>query len=319
MTDATYLYLSRYTQPALIVFGTFGALANQVLFYSRKPLRATSCSLYFRALSLNDLAALYIYVLLQWLVDQYNFDPTKNFDWYCRLKTFLNSGLYTLSPYLVVMACFDRFCTSSTDARLRRIATVRVASYLIPCTCIFVFASYFHIFIWYQLIKTPAYTVCVATNALYTKFFSLFITIFLGLMPPILMLTFCGATLISLRQQRRRVMPVNQLRTRQRDNQLLKMLLLYVICHLILTIPFAVTLLLVVYQQANLSAILILLFRCFVLLFNVNFSTSFYIYTLGTPFYRQELFSLIDSIKGRLHAMIRRTQNYPMPQAVDNL
>ena len=319
MTDATYLYLSRYTQPTLIVVGTFGALVNQVLFYSRRSLRVTSCSLYFRALSLNDLMALYMSVLLQWLVDQYNLDPTQKYDWYCKLKSFLNVGLYTLSPYLVVMACFDRLCTSSTNTRLRRLATVRVASYLIPCTCIFVFASYFHVIIWYQLVKTPTYAVCVISTASYTKFISVFTTIFLGLMPPMLMITLCTTTLISLRRQRRRVMPVNQLRTRQRDTQILKILLVYVICHLIFTIPFAVTLLLVVYQQANLSPSLFLLFRCFTLLFNVNFATSFYIYTLGTPFYRHELFFLINSLKARLQRMIGRIRNHPMPLAVDNV
>ena len=318
MTDPTYLYLSRYTPSTLIVLGTFGALANQVLFNCRRSLRAASCSLYFRALSINDLMALYLFVLLQWLVDQFDIDPTLNYEWYCRMKAFLNSGFITLSPYLLVMACFDRLCTSSTNVRLRRIATVRVASHLILCTCIVVFASYFHMIIGYQLIKTPFYAVCAISTTSYTKFISVFTAIFMGLIPPILMITFSSATLFFVRRQRRLVMPINHLRIRQRDTQLLKMSLLYVICHLIVTMPFAVTLLLVVYQQANLPPSLYSLFRCFTLLLNVNFSTSFYIYTLGTPFYRYELVGLIISIRARMRRMIGRIQINQMPEVVGN-
>jgi hypothetical protein len=109
-------------------------------------------------------------------------------------------------------------------------------------------------------------------------------------------------------------MPVNQARLRQRDNQLLKMLFLYVASNLICTIPFSISLLIVVYELPTPSATSVLLFRLFVLLFNVNFSTSFYIYTLGTPFYRHELFCLIKDIHNRILRMIRVNHNQPIRQ-----
>ena len=306
MSDSIYLNLSRYTQPALIVFGTLGAVFNQILFYKRKPLRTTSCSLYFRALSLNDLLVLYIYVLFQWLADQYGFDPSRQHNWYCKVKSFLNSGLFTLSPYLVVLACFDRLCTSSTNAGLRRIASIRVASYVIPAAVVFVFFAYFHNLVWYQLVVTPYYSICTVVDPTYNKVIPAFLIIFLALLPPILMIIFCGGTFILLRQQRRRVMPVNQVRARQRDNQLLKMLSIYVVSHLICTIPFSVTFVILVYQLGALSPTIVLLFRCFILLFNLNFATSFYVYTLGTPLYRRELYSLIVQMQIVVRKMMRR-------------
>ena len=304
MSDSIYLYLSRYTQPAIIVLGTLGAVFNQILFYKRKSLRTTSCSLYFRALSVNDLLVLYLYVLFQWLTDQYNFNPSLQYEWYCKGKSFINSGLYTLSPYLVVLACFDRLCTSSTNTSLRRIASIRVAFYVIPCTVIFVFAAYFHTLVWYQLIVTPYYSSCTVVNATYGRVIPAFLIIFLALLPPTLMIIFCSITFVLLRQQRRRVMPVNQVRARQRDNQLLKMLFIYVVCHLICTIPFSTTFIILVYQMSYYSPTIILLLRCFVLLFNLNFATSFYIYTLGTPFYRRELYSLIRQMTIGLRKMM---------------
>jgi hypothetical protein len=313
MGDSIYYQLSRYTQPPLIILGTMGAIFNHILFFSRKALRTTSCSLYFRALSANDLLVLYIYVLLQWITDQYGIDPTTEYNWYCKLKTYLNVGLYTLSPYFVVLACFDRLCTSSSNIRLRRLATIRVASFLIPAMVIFVFAAYFHIPIFYLLVNYPTDSVCTIVSPRYTKIYAIFLALFLAVLPPFLMIVLCGTTLIFLRRQRRRVMPINQVRLRQRDNQLLKMLLLYVAFHLICTIPFNVALLIAVYQLPASSPLIILLFRLFILLFNTNFATSFYIYTLGTPFYRHELVCLIKDIKNRFHRMIRRYHNQPRP------
>ena len=123
MADSIYYQLSRYTQLPIIILGSIGAILNQILFFYRKPLRVTSCSSYFRALSINDLLVLYLYVLLQWLADQYGIDPTLKYNWYCKIKSFLTTSLYTLSPYLVVMACFDRLCTSSRNIRFRHLAT----------------------------------------------------------------------------------------------------------------------------------------------------------------------------------------------------
>jgi hypothetical protein len=309
MTDSIYYQFSRYTQPPLIVLGTMGAVFNQILFFCRKPLRTTSCSLYFRALSINDLLVLYIYVLLQWLLDQQGFDPTKSYNWYCKMKQFLTVSLYTLSPYFVVLACFDRLCTSSTNVRLRRIASIRIASYLIPCMVIFIFTAYFHVPVWYGLVVTSKSASCTVVDPIYNKFYSLFLVILLAVIPPVLMVIFCVITMVFLRQQRRRVMPVNQARLRQRDNQILKMLFIYVGCHLTCTIPFSVLLIIIVFQLPAPSALNILLCRLFILLFNVSFSTSFYIYKLGTPFYRHELCNLINSIKGGILRKLGRNHD----------
>jgi hypothetical protein len=301
MSDALYFQFTRYSQPILIVFGTIGALLNQALFFYRKPLRMSSCSMYFRALSANDLLVIYIVILPLWLGNQFNMTPEKQYDWYCRLKTYITDCLYTVSPYLLVLACFDRLCTSSANARLRRFATIRVAFYLIPCMALFVFVAYFHVANWYQLVIYANVPYCTSPNPTYSKFIGLFILFFLCIIPPILMVTLCSITLMFFRQQRRRVMPVNQARLRQRDNQLLKMLLTYVAANLICTVPFAVTYVLLMFEQPRYLPLHVSLFRLFSLLLNVNFSTSFYAYTLGTPFYRHELYNLIQSIRGKLH------------------
>lgn len=300
MADRTYFEVTRYSQPALIVFGTVGAVLNQILFVYRKPLRKSSCSLYFRALSINDLLVIYTVILPLWLSNQFGIDPSRNHDWYCRLKTYTTDSLYTFSPYLVVLACFDRLCTSSTRPGLRRFATVRAASCIIPCAAFCIFTAYCHVPIWYKTAVVNNISYCYSPDANYSKFIGMYILFFLCIVPPTLMVFLCGITLALLRQQRRRIMPVNQVRLRQRDNQLLKMLFMYVAMNVVCTVPFAVTYVMLMFQQPRYVSLHVLLYRLFGLLMNVNFATSFYAYTLGTPLYRRELYNSVVFIRGKM-------------------
>jgi hypothetical protein len=300
MADSIYIQISRYSQPVLIIFGTIGALLNEILFFSRRQLRSTSCSLYFRALSANDFIVLYLVVLPLWYTSQFGDDPSSRFDWYCKIKTYLSDSFYTLSPYFIVLTCFDRLCTSSTNARLRKIATIRIAIFLISAITIFVFLAYSHIPIEYELLYFPTGSTCSSSNPIYTKILSLFLLLFLCIIPPILMIICCSVTIFLLRQRRRRIMPVNQARLRQRDNQLLKMLFIYVFVHIICTVPFTVTYVVLVFGPTQYSEIVVDLFSVSLLLLNANFATSFYIYTLCTPFYRHELYNLVRASRNRI-------------------
>ena len=291
--DVVYTVLSRYTQPLIIVLGTIGALCNQMLFFSRKQLRSTSCSVYFRVLSLNDLLVLYIVILPQWLRDQFAIDPEREYNWYCKLSTYLTFTLYTLSPYILVLACFDRLCTSSTHPRLRQIASHRGASFLIPSMMVIVFVVYSHIFVGYQRSIFSNRPICTVTNYSYYIIFARALLVFFCFLPPLLMLLFCGLTVFFLRRHRRRIMPVNQQHQRQRDGQLLKMLFIYVISNIVCFVPFSMTFFLTVSRLVNSSALSNALTSLFILWVNTNYCTSFYLYTLGTPLYRSELLSLI--------------------------
>ena len=313
MSDSVYFQFTRYSQPLLIVLGTFGSVLNLILFYYRRPLRMSSCSLYFRALSFNDLLVLYAVVFPLWLENQFGVDPTRRYNWYCKMKTYFTDSLYTLSPYFLVLGCFDRLCTSSTNARLRRIATVPIAACLIPCMGLFIFAAYTHVLAGYRLASYSSVLYCYSPDPAYSRFISLFILVFLCILPPVLMIILCTITLVFLRQQRRRVMPANQMRLRQRDGQLLKMLFVYVVLNVTCTVPFAVTYVMLMFQQPRYAPAHVVLFRLFGLLLNVNFATSFYAYTLGTPYYRQELARLLGDIRTRvrqindLHSIRRMT------------
>ena len=312
MSDTLFFQFARYSQLPLILFGTIGAILNQILFFYRKPLRKSSCSLYFRVLSVNDLLVLYTVVLPLWLSNQFQIDFSQKYNWFCKVKTYFSDSLYTLSPYLIVLACFDRLCTSSTNVHLRKFATIRYATYLIPSMIALIFVSYSHVLIWYQLVPYQSIRICAAPNPIYSKFVAFFILLFLSTVPPVLMVILCSVTIILRRRQRRRIMPINRTRSRQRDNQLLKMLFIYVALHVICNAPFAVTYVMLMLEQPRYVLEHVVLFRLFALLLNMNFATSFYTYTLATPFYRHELYNLMLDLKTKfqqIHPMqtVRRT------------
>ena len=300
--EAVYIQLSRYLLPTLIIFGTVGALINLILFYRRKPLRANSCALYFRALSFNDLLVLWIVVFPQWLRDQFDLELTTQYAWCCKLYTYFTYTLYTISPYYVVLACFDRLCTSSTHAKLRRIATLYIAYRLIFAVVLIISVLQLYIWVGADVISTPYGSFCAISKPILNRILTFSVVLVFCFIPPLLMMIFCTITLVLLRQQQHRVMPVNQRRIRHRDRQLLKMLFIYVTCNIICIVPFTIAYFIAIYVHNNPSPLTNSLVQIFTILVNVAYATSFYIYTLGTPFYRDELVALVKHI-------IRQTQN----------
>lgn len=302
MNYDTYIQLSFYIQPLLIFFGTIGALLNQILFRRRKLFRKSSCSLYFRILSINDLFVLYFLVFIQWLEEQYHFNPTNQLVWFCKIRTYAMYCLYAYSPYFLVLACFDRLCRSSKNTRLRHIATPTIARRIITIIIILIMIIYCHILFQFNINKS----ICIPLNMLYYQFLGFFVLIFYCLLPPILMSTFCIYTYILLYRRRKKqqngfklnIYSIHNNR-RYRNYQLIKILFLYVITNIICILPFAIAFLLNVYNfQSDLQLSVIV--KCTVLLVNLNYCSSFYVYTLGTPLYRRELIILFKNFKNKI-------------------
>ncbi|CAF0892550.1 unnamed protein product [Rotaria sp. Silwood1] len=302
MNENIYTQLSRYTQPILILFGTIGALLNQILFNRRKLIKKASCTLYWRALSFNDLLVLYIIVLTQWFNDQFHFDPSIKYLWYCKIRTYATYCLYAISPYCIVLVCIDRLCRTSKYSSLRNIATSSIARKIIIITIIIICLVYFHILLQFNIIQS----ICRPLQFSYYRFLGYFVLFFYCLLPPILMSVFSSWTLILLHSHRKRqekkyklIIILPHKHHCSRDYQLLKILFLYVATNIICTLPFSILMLLDVHRYHS-SHQLITFIKYSLLLCNLNHCTSFYIYTLGTPLYRRELLHLIESFQRRV-------------------
>ena len=304
-----YVTLSRHVRPILIVFGTIGALLNLALFHFQKVFRKNSCALYFRARSINDLCVLCYVMLFQWLRDQFNMDPATQYHWYCKVSNYLMYTLYTLSPYFVVLACFDRLCTSSTNAKVRRLASVKTASILIPCVIGILSLFFVYLLVGSEIVSSPMGTGCILSTPIYDEILLFSIGFFYCFLPLLLMIIFKCITVILLRRQRNRVMPVNLACARRRDNQLLRMLSIYVVWNIICIAPFSIVYFIQLQKSDDLSPLADPLVGIFNLLANCTYASSFYIYTLATPFYRAELCKLLHKCFRRIHRFKHRNEH----------
>ena len=290
MDEETYIQISRYSQPTIILLGFIGAIFNQILFRRHKFLRSASCSLYFRVSSINDLLVLFMIVLPQWLNDQFHLDLTHQFVWFCKLRTYTMYCLYAISPYCIVLGCFDRLCRTSCNIYLRQMATLPNARQMVSVLILVIFLLYSHIL--YEF--TVVHSTCLPSDQFYVEFLGYFLLIFYCLLPSILMSVCCGYTLSSLnrRRQKRKLCCRRSSSTshvpRRRDYYLVKLLVLYVATNIICILPFTMVFLFNVYQRRSDSQKLLAI-KFSELLLNVNYCTSFYVYTLGTPLYRREL------------------------------
>ncbi|CAF0934215.1 unnamed protein product [Rotaria sp. Silwood1] len=299
MNEDMYIQLSFYSQPIIILVGTVGSLLNQIIFHRRKSLRTASCSLYFRSLSINDLLVLYIIVLTQWLNDQFHFDLTIKYLWYCKIQTYIMHCLYAVSPYFLVLGCFDRLCRTSRNIQLRQMATLNMARQISHIIIILICIAHCHILFQYNII----HSMCIPINIFYFQFFAYFHLVFHCLLPPILMSIFCGCTAFLLYRRRcqqqlqyKLNIYISHKRIHYRDYQLIKILFLYVTTNVLCTLPFALVFLQYVYKY-NSDPQLSIIVKFTVLLANLNYCSSFYIYTLGTPLYRRELLHLIKTFR----------------------
>lgn len=288
--EKIYGKFSFYSEPTLILFGTFGALLNQIVFQRRKLFRSSSCSFYFRVSSINDLFVLYLIVFPQWLDENFQINPLKENRWFCKIRSHLTFSLYAISPYCIVLACFDRFCRTSPKTQLRRLATLPIARRFMFLSISTIFIVYFHVPLHYSIVDSK----CIPFNSSYSRFFAYFLSIFYSFLPPCLMSIFCAYTYRSL-NDRLKIFQKTASKTKRRratERCLMKLFFLYVLTNLICVLPFTIVFLNNI-DKSRSDPQISLFNKLSMLLVHMNYCTSFYFYTLSTPSYRRELFQFI--------------------------
>ncbi|CAF1367948.1 unnamed protein product, partial [Didymodactylos carnosus] len=153
------------------------------------------------------------------------------------LKGYLSYVFYTSSPYLIVWASFDRYCSTSQHIRLRKFSDLYVVRRVIPLTFVFFLIMYIPILIFYDI--GPLNNVCGVQNALFYQIFTCYILVLYGIGPPLLMAIFGLLTIWNIRQNRQRVMPIANVLSstkRRTDGQLFQMLMLQILSYIVLVI-----------------------------------------------------------------------------------
>ncbi len=239
--------MSAIVMPILLVFGSGGNILNALVFL-QKTFRSTSCSMYMLAGYLLHTLILY-WGMLTTLYSLDHTNPLTYSEPYCKIRQYLISAVFTMARCCVGMACFDRFAVSSPNINIRTFGRSHIARYVIFIIIIIWLILPVHLIIF----KTIQNGQCVMPG-LYPYFFAAYTIIITTIIPPSMMITFTILAVKNIRRIRQRVqpLPVGQsnitnvntrtnrsinVRLKQCDYQLLKMLSVDVTIYCISAIP----------------------------------------------------------------------------------
>ncbi|UJR20373.1 hypothetical protein I4U23_023505 [Adineta vaga] len=299
-----YTHLLRIILPLEIIIGIFGNTMN-ILIFTRKTLRRNSCTQYFLAGSINNLLVVCFLFIISLISDGYGVTISSYSSIICKLNCYLSYLIYNISPYLLVLASFDRFCCSSSSVVLRSLTQVHIARKIIITMLGIFLAIFIPLLIVYDLIDSDP-PQCISTSQTFNANWSIFQLIFYAMAPPILMVIFGLLTLWNIRIQRRLIQPINSNNQshgrnnrrlyRRSDNELLRMLIFqvfaYVLCATVLCVMMTI-----INFVPNPTLLMVTLLRISMLPFFLSYCTSFYIYTLSGKLYRQEIMNIINQTR----------------------
>jgi hypothetical protein len=171
-------------------------------------------------------------------------DATRTNISYCRFRSYITYVIYNLAPYFTACITIDRFCSSCSNANIRRLSShTRIAYIIIPIVIIITSIAYIHIVIRFTIVNS----VCRPELGFYAEFFPFFTTGYYFL--AILFIVIFGlGTSYNVRSQRKKVQPMilqttaAEKRRARADTQLLFILLIHITCYACLALPYHISL-----------------------------------------------------------------------------
>ncbi|CAF0951306.1 unnamed protein product [Adineta steineri] len=228
-----------------------------------------------------------------------------------------------MASWFLGLACMDRYFCSSSNARMRRYSSVRIARIIIIVFTLTMFLIHIHVAV-YNIIgigRTPipfnqVQSVCYTVSGFYTIFGIYWFFIVYAICPPVLMLVFGSLTLFNIHQRRKQILPnTSEVSNRNREKtsrQMLIMLIVQCVFMTVCTTPLAIQriyLNITSTQQKSLTQkTLDQLYSTIVIFLGfVGHSLTFYIFTLSGSVFRDEVKKLITKVPGckRIFATMR--------------
>ncbi|CAF2777622.1 unnamed protein product [Rotaria sp. Silwood2] len=303
-----------YLQPMQFCLSVIANTLN-ISVLSSRALRSSPCTHYFIAYAVFS-------IMYTFLVCPLNFARGFSTDWTntpigCKMHTYFVFLTPLLARIMLVLASFDRYCSSSRSHRLRSTSTVRRGRLFIVIGTILCIIYVLPMLTMYYS-KEP-FGPCLQYSNLLINIYVFSQIVLYYISSPLLMIIFGLLTISTTREHVARIGPQsNVVRGRRTEKQLNQMLLLQVSVHLVLTVPFGV-----IYSMNALDpstrtpynrAIRNILFmwqQC-------DYFVSFFLYVLSGSAYRKQLAHILKFIKHSNQSIhqstnqrIRRTNTYP--------
>ncbi|CAF2969921.1 unnamed protein product [Rotaria sp. Silwood2] len=283
----------------MIIFGLIGHILSIGVF-TRPSLRSNPCSCYFLAATISAIGLVAINVLLRLLQTVYKINIYMGSVTICKFLSWLFLWIKIQHGWFIALASIDR--SSSTSYRL--LSSLRVAYRTIPLTSLIVGLAHVHVLIYFRInVKQQT---CVPLQGIYQEFFGAWYLVTFSLTAPMFMLFFGLSTVRNIRQSIRRVgqhniqipIPLHQLR-KKIDRQMIEMMLVQCIVF-IFTASLPAVYFFYTSFRSNVTVDTLQLAKDNLLYNITGFLSltvpcmSFYLFTLSSKLFRNELIKLLS-------------------------
>lgn len=285
--------LSKIISPIIISLGVIGNTFN-IIILTRPALQHHPCSRYFLALVCNDLFYS-IFLIYSYLNNAYQIYPQNSSLFWCKFFFTVSAFLPFLSAYFIVLASFDRFCASSTNARLRNWSNPKVARLAILIVILFWCLFHINTAILCELSFADYLGCGVRMNTLYTKIYFVIETLSFEIVAPCLMILFGILTILNTKHVR--LLPTVKASYRRTEGQLIRMLLIQVATYVVFTFPLSIMYLMLVLPigfHPSSSFMFVLSIANF--LYAFSYVLPIFLFILSSRVYREVFFRLIYKI-----------------------
>ncbi|CAF1576202.1 unnamed protein product [Rotaria magnacalcarata] len=301
---ATVRHVNIYVQPVYLSLAIIFNLLN-IRILSSRTLRSSPCTHYFIANAIFN-------IIYASLVCPINVARGFSIDWTlnpigCKMQTYFVFLSPILAKAMLVLASFDRYCSSSQLHRLSSQSTIRTARIIIIITTISGTIYEIPMFLMYRF-KESTRTCLPDTNAFNNIYVFSQVTLYY-IAAPLSMIVFGILTISNTKKQMARIGPeVNSGRGRPTESQLTRMLLLQVTVHLVLTVPYGVTYSMNVFDPSTVTNYIQAIRYAMLIWQECDFFSSFFLYILAGSAYRKEFMRILP---------FTRPQNHTTPEFIN--
>lgn len=307
--------ISRIVIPIIIAVGVISNSIN-ILVLTRPALYQHACSRYFLALAVSNLFYTGVILVYHLLSDQYQMNPSNSSNTLCKFTVYVSQFGIALAPSFIVLAAIDRWCGSSTNARLRQFSSVKTARWMILFTTILFALIFSNSAIAVDVRDTDPFGCTIRADTPYKEVYVVVQVCIVSVSIPCLMALFGLLTIYNINKAR--IAPAENSRHRRTGNQLIRMLLLQVGAHIVLNLPSSVAYLILAFPndiryRLDFAAAVIF---CLLPL-HVSYTTAFFLYVISAQVYRKELLRLFNrffrrNAENQVHSMTNTNNTMTM-------
>ncbi|CAF1307178.1 unnamed protein product [Rotaria sp. Silwood1] len=291
--------------------GTIGNLFNIVLFTRDYVWRQSACIPYLLGSSIASVIVIYTATLTRMLLG-FNIMLLASNRILCKTIVYIAGTSNGCTTWFMIGACFDRYISSSSVVTTRHISNMRTTRRIMAITTIVMLITYAEIFYCYESGNTMTIAPCANKNDICGNL-DIALTFIVQLIPPFLLIMYFGmGTFFNIRKSSRlhrvevsSVVSSISLATRRakmaNERAILRVVFIQVVIFWLCQLPYTAV---KIYQLLTITtvknnvrrSIENLVINMSILMYVLDKTYSFYIYTLSSGYYRKQLKRLIGSV-----------------------